>query len=189
MQYSYSLVNRDIEDEHVPLAKEIGSGIVPWSPLAFGFLTGKYDRTKVEASSPRASGLPNEAAKSGEKRSEEEKRLDGANPFGDSLFTDRNWKIVDELKRVAAEVGQSSARVALAWVSGRSGVASILIGVSRPEQVEHNFAALDLQLTQEQRAALDAISSPSEPRMLYSLLTPPVRKNVVFGGTPVSTLP
>ncbi len=189
MQYFYSLVNRDIEDEHVPLAKEIGSGIVPWSPLAFGFLTGKYDRTKVEASGPRASGLPNEAAKSRERRSEEDRRLDGANPFGDSLFTDRNWKIVDELKRVAAEVGQSPARVALAWICGRPGVTSTLIGASRPEQVKDNFAALDLQLTQEQRTALDSISSPSEPRMLYSLFTPLARQNLVFGGTPVSTLP
>jgi len=189
MQYFYSLVNRDIEDEHIPLAREIGSGIVPWSPLAYGLLTGKYDRAKVEAAGPRASGLPNEAAKNNEKRSEDDKRLDGANPFGDSLFTERNWRVVDELKRVAADIGQSPARVALAWVCGRPGVTSTLIGASRAEQVTDNFAALDVQLAPEHRASLDAVSVSSEPRMLYSLFAPAVRQNTVFGGTSVAGWP
>ena len=65
LQYFYSLVNRDIEDEHVPLASEFGMGVVPWSPLAYGLLTGKYDRAAVEASAPRAGGLPREAGGGG----------------------------------------------------------------------------------------------------------------------------
>ncbi len=185
LQYFYSLVNRDIEDEHAPLGKEFGMGIVPWSPLAYGLLTGKYDRATVEAGPPRAGGLPRDAATGSMKRPEGDKRLDGANPFGDSLFTPRNWKIVDELKRVSAEAHESPARMALAWVCGRDGVTSTLMGVSRTEQVADNAAALDLVLSPEHRAALDAVSAPADPRMLYSLFTPALRQHVVFGGCSV----
>jgi aryl-alcohol dehydrogenase-like predicted oxidoreductase len=184
MQYFYSLTNRDVEDEHVPLAAEFGIGIVPWSPLSFGLLSGKYDRAAVEVSAPRAGGLPRDAAVDGEQRPKEDKRLDGANPFGDTLFTERNWKIVDSLKQVAKDADQSPAKVALAWVTGRPGVASTLMGVSRVEQVADNIAALDLVLSAEHRAALDAVSAP-EPRMLYSLFTPSVRQQAVFGGSTV----
>ena len=187
LQFFYSLVSRDVEDEHVPLAKEFGMGMVPWSPLAYGLLTGKYDRATVEAGAPRAGGLPKDAATSGEQRPEGDKRLDGANPFGDTLFTERNWRIVEELKRVAADAGQSPARVALAWVVGRPGVASTLMGVSRPEQVTDNVAALEIELAPEHRAALDAVSAPADARMLYSLFTPAVRQQIVFGGESVTT--
>ena len=184
LQYFYALVNRDIEDEHVPLAAEFGMGIVPWSPLAYGLLTGKYDRATVEASAPKSGGLPRDATKAGELRPAGDKRLDGANPFGDSLFTERNWKILDALNEVAKEAGQTPARVALAWVAGRPGVASTLMGVSRVEQVADNLAALDLVLSPAHRAALDAVSAPN-PRMLYSLFTPSMRQHAVFGGSVV----
>ena len=184
LQYFYSLVNRDAEAEHVPLATEFGMGVVPWSPLAFGLLTGKYDRAAVEAAGPRAGGLPRDAAAAGETRPAGDKRLDGANPFGDALFTERNWRIVDALRRVAGEAGQSPARVALAWVAGRPGVASTLMGVSRAEQVADNVAALGVSLSPEHRAALDAASAP-DLRMLYSLFTPAARRQAVFGGSAV----
>ena len=185
LQYFYSLVNRDVEDEHLALAAEFGMGMVPWSPLAYGFLTGKYDRATVEAAGSRAGGLPRGAAQPGERRPDGDKRLDGANPFGDTLFTERNWKIVDILRRVADEAGQSPARVALAWVVGRPGVASTLMGVSRAEQVFDNVAALNVALSPEHRAALDAASAPSDPRFLYSLFAPALRQQVVFGGSTV----
>jgi aryl-alcohol dehydrogenase-like predicted oxidoreductase len=184
MQYFYSLVNRDIEDEHVPLAAEFGMGIVPWSPLAYGLLSGKYDRKTVEAGAPRAGGLPNESATGAEKRPEGDKRLDGANPFGDTLFTERNWAIVEAVRKVASASGLSAARVALAWVLGRPGVACTLMGVSRAEQVHDNSAALDAELSPEHLQALNEVSA-GEPRMLYSLFTPAVRSAVVFGGSSV----
>lgn len=185
MQYFYSLVSRDIEDEHVPLAGAFGMGLVPWSPLAYGLLTGKYDRASVEATGPRGGGLPRDAASDGDRRPADDKRLDGANPFGDTLFTERNWTIVDAVRRVAGETGRSSACVALAWVIGRPGVASTLMGVSSARQVGDNAASLDFMLSPEQRAALDAASAPAEARMLYSLFTPPVRRQAVFGGSSV----
>ena len=184
LQYFYSLANRDIEDEHVPLAAAFGMGVQPWSPLAYGLLTGKYDRATVEASAPRTGGLPRDAAVKGETRLEDDKRLDGANPFGDSLFTERNWAIVDVLRRVAAESGETAARIALAWVMGRPGISSTLMGVSRAQQVQDNIAALDLTLSPEHRTALDEVSQ-GEPRMLYSLFTPSLRQHAVFGGSPV----
>jgi aryl-alcohol dehydrogenase-like predicted oxidoreductase len=185
LQYFYSLVTRDIEDEHMPVAAEFGMGILPWSPLAFGLLSGKYNRTNVRTSGASAGGLPREAAKADEVRAESDKRLDGANPFGDSLFTERNWAIVDVLKRVAGEMGISPARVALSWVLGRHGITSTLMGVSRVEQVADNIAALDVTLSHEHRAALDSVSAP-DTRMLYSLFTPSMRQLAVFGGSSVT---
>jgi aryl-alcohol dehydrogenase-like predicted oxidoreductase len=184
LQYFYSLANRDIEDEHVPLAAEFGMGIMPWSPLAYGLLTGKYDRETVEATGPRAGGLPREAATDDEKRPADDKRLDGANPFGDTLFTERNWAIVDVLRRVATEAGETPARMALAWVVDQPGIASTLMGVSRASQVTDNVAALEIALSEEHRSALEAVSK-GEQRMLYSLFTPAMRQHAVFGGQQV----
>ncbi len=184
MQYFYSLTNRDIEDEHVPVAAEFGLGILPWSPLSFGLLSGKYDRAAVEAAAPRADDLPRDAAAAGEQRAEDAKRLDGANPFGDSLFNERNWKIVETLKRVAKDAGKTPAQIALAWVTQRPGVTSTLMGVSRVAQVADNIASLGLAISTGHRAELDAVSAP-EQRMLYSLFTPNVRQYAVYGGSSV----
>ena len=184
LQYFYSLANRDIEDEFVPMAAEFGMGIVPWSPLAFGLLTGKYVRATVEAGAPRAGGLPRNAALPGEQRSADDKRLDGANPFGDSLFTDRNWKLVEALKKIAQEAGYSPASTAYAWLNSRRGVTSVLLGVSRLAQLAENIASLDIVLTPEQCTALDAASA-IERAALYSLSSPAVRQHAVFGGSTV----
>jgi len=185
MQYFYSLANRDIEDEHLPLAKEYGMGIVPWSPLAYGLLAGKYDRATVEASAPRAGGLPRNAAVDGEIRAEGDKRLDGANPFGDTLFTERNWAIVDVVRKVANESGETPARIALAWVIGRPGIATTLMGVSNLKQMNDNISALDVALSSGHLAALDQISR-GEQRMLYGLFTPALREHAVFGNPVLS---
>lgn len=188
LQYFYSLANRDVEHEFVPLAKEFGMGIVPWSPLAFGLLTGKYDRATVERGAPRAAGLPRDAAPADERRPDEDKRLDGANPFGDSLFTERNWRILATLKSVADDTGLSQAAIALAWVTRRAGVAATLMGVSRAAQVTDNIGALDIELSPSHLAALDAVSAP-EQTMLYSLFTPAMRQHAVFGGSCVRGYP
>ncbi len=120
----------------------------------------------------------------GEERPADDKRLDGSNPFGDSLFTERNWAIVEALRSVATEAKESPARIALAWLNGRPGVASILLGVSRAAQVNDNVAALEVILSPAHRAALDAVSVPT-PRMLYGLFSAAARQHVVFGGSAV----
>ena len=143
LQVEYSLVAREIEHEHLPLARECGLGILPWSPLAGGFLAGKYTRP-TGVSSAKASG---------------EGRLSGSNPFGDSKFTARNWDTLDALKSVAAEVGRPPAQVALAWAVGRPGITSTIIGASRLEQLKDNLAALEISLTSEQMQALNTAST------------------------------
>ena len=183
LQYFYSLVSREVEAEHLPLARDMGLGMMPWSPLAYGLLTGKYDRATVEAGAPRAGGLPSGAG-TGEARPDGDKRLDGANPFGDTLFTERNWCIVDALRGVANELGETPARVALAWVLSRPGVDTALMGVSRVSQVHDNVAATELRLPPEQIALLDEASKP-EAAMIYGLFTETARQHLVFGGSKV----
>jgi aryl-alcohol dehydrogenase-like predicted oxidoreductase len=183
LQYFYSLVSREVEAEHLPLARAMGLGMVPWSPLAYGLLTGKYDRAAVEAGAPRAGGLPSDAGTSAS-RPEGDKRLDGSNPFGDTLFTDRNWAIVEALRGVADTIGETPARVALAWVLSRRGVDTALMGVSRVSQVHDNVAATELRLPADQIAILDEVSSP-QTAMLYGLFSPQARQNFVFGGASV----
>ena len=185
LQYFYSLVSREPEMEHVPLALDMGLGVMPWSPLAYGLLTGKYDRATVEAGASRAGGLPSDPGK-GEARPADDKRLDGANPFGDTLFTERNWRIVEALRGVAEAMGETPARVALAWVLSRPGVDTALMGVSRVDQVRDNIAATDLLLPAGHMAALDAATAPGVA-MIYDLFTPAGRQNVVFGGSAVAS--
>jgi aryl-alcohol dehydrogenase-like predicted oxidoreductase len=184
LQYFYSLVSREVEAEHVPLALDTALGVVPWSPLAYGLLTGKYDRATVEASPSRAGGLPNEAATDSAKAGGGA-RLDGANPFGDTLFTDRNWQIVNALRAVAAEIGQPPAKVALAWALSRPAVDTVLIGVSRVSQLQDNIGAVALRLPADSLAALDDASRPALP-MLYGLFSDEMRRQVVYGGAAVS---
>jgi aryl-alcohol dehydrogenase-like predicted oxidoreductase len=186
LQYFYSLVNREIEDEFFPLAAEFGMAIQPWSPLGFGLLTGKYDRSIVESAAPRSAGLPRAQAAPDAVRPQGDKRLDGANRFGDSLFTDRNWQIVEAVQRIARECGETPARVALSWIVRRPGVRATLIGVSGVEQLSDNLSALDLDLSPEHKAQLDAVSAPP-PRMLYGLFAPAMRQQAVFGGQHVAS--
>lgn len=158
MQLEYSLVARDVEAEHFPSAHESGMGIMPWSPLAGGFLTGKYKRGNTGDTG----------------------RLSGANPFGDSKFVDRNWDILDVLKSVASELDRPVAQVALAWTLARPGVTSTLIGARNVSQLESNIAATEIQLTLEQMQNLDAASAPV-PGFSSSLAQPFIRK-MIFGG-------
>ena len=162
MQLEYSLVARDVEGEHFPAAREGGMSIMPWSPLAGGFLSGKYQRENT--------------ADTG--------RLSGANPFGNSKFTARNWDILDVLKAVAAEVDRPMAQVALAWTLTRSGVAATLIGASKVSQLESNIAAADLRLSDSQVARLDEASAP--PQGFSAALSAPFIRRMVFGGHDVA---
>ena len=162
MQLEYSLVARDVEAEHFSVAREGGMGIMPWSPLAGGFLSGKYQRGNT--------------ADSG--------RLSGANPFGDSKFTDRNWEILDVLKAVSAELNRPAAQVALAWALARAGVASTLIGARKVSQLESNIAATDIRLSKDQMRRLDETSAPI-PGFTSALAQPFIRR-MVFGGHDVA---
>lgn len=161
MQLEYSLVARDVESEHFPAAREAGMAVMPWSPLAGGFLSGKYKRDDTSGTG----------------------RLSGANPFGNSKFVDRNWDILDELKAVAAELDRPVAQVALAWTLARPGVGSTLVGASKVSQLESNIAATEVDLSIEQMRRLDDVSVPAAT--FSSSLTAPAIRRMVFGGQDV----
>ena len=162
LQLEYSLVARDVENEHIPAAIEAGMAVMPWSPLAGGFLSGKYQR--------------NDAMSTG--------RLSGANPFGNSKFTDRNWDILDVLTSVAGELDRPVAQVALAWVMARPGTTSTLVGARRIEQLETNIAATGIVLAEKHMAWLNEASAP--PVGFSAGLTMPMIRRMIFGGHDVS---
>ena len=163
LQVEYSLVSRSIEREHVPAARETGLGICPWSPLAAGFLAGKYERAGQGASG--------------------EGRLAGPNPFGNSKFTDSNWRVLDVLRGAADRLGRPPAQVALAWAVAQPGITSTIIGASNLDQLRDNLAALDLVLTPEAITALDEASA-LDPAFPYPIFTAGGRRGI-FGGTTV----
>ncbi len=163
MQMEYSLVERGIEREHIPAAVACGMGVMPWSPLAGGFLSGKYSRS-------------DQAAKG---------RLSGSNPFQGpfSKFTERNWRVLDALQSVAAELAQPLAQVALAWTLGRPDISSPVLGAKTVEQLQNNIAALTLQLSDEQRKVLDEVSMP-EGGISHAFFGDGLRR-MIFGGAAV----
>ncbi|MEH2245836.1 aldo/keto reductase [Nostoc sp.] len=163
LQLEYSLTERSIEREHLPAARDCGLGICPWSPLAGGFLAGKYQR---EGEGATGQG-----------------RLSGSNPFGNQKFTDRNWRVLDTLRTVAAQVERPLAQVALAWVSAQSGITSPILGASKLEQLHDNLDSLDIRLTPEQFQMLKE-SSALDPAFPYGIFTSEVNRSI-FGGTTV----
>jgi aryl-alcohol dehydrogenase-like predicted oxidoreductase len=141
LQLEYSLVERNIEREHIPAAGNLGIGIIPWSPLAHGFLSGKYTRAEHgTAGDGRLRALQDQHFY----------RQQG----------DRGWGVLDTLRAVADEVGRTPAQVALNWISRRPSVTSVLIGARTIEQVEDNLAALDFDLTSGQANRLDEAGAP-----------------------------
>ena len=158
MQMEYSLVARTIEQEHVPAAKECGLGITPWSPLAAGFLAGKYERSGAGATG--------------------QGRLSGPNPFGNSKFTDKNWQVLDALRMVAQQLDRPLAPVALAWILAQSCVTAPIIGASKPEQLQDNLASLAIRFSPEQLQLLNQVSAPE-------LFFTPGLKKMIFGGNTV----
>jgi aryl-alcohol dehydrogenase-like predicted oxidoreductase len=137
LQIEYSLLERTVEGELIPMARELGLGVTPWSPLKSGALSGKY--TRENAGKVKADR--------------------GA--WVESNLNERTYSVLDVLQRVAKEAGTTPAHVALAWVQGRPGVSSTIIGARTLEQLESNLGALEVKLTAEQVAALDAVSQPS----------------------------
>lgn len=180
LQYSYSLIDRGVELDLVPAGQTLGMGLVAWSPLGFGMLTGKYGREKLADFGP-AGSVPNKGGDTG--NGDSDGRLNGDNPYGGMLFTEANFHIVDELRAVAGELDRPMAQVALAWVVSRPGVSSVLMGASRAEQVIENMASLDIAFSPEQQARLDAAGAPPmlNPYFIFQL-----PRAQIFGGSQVT---
>jgi aryl-alcohol dehydrogenase-like predicted oxidoreductase len=136
LQIEYSLLERSVEQELVPMALELGLGITPWSPLKSGVLSGKYTRKNAnDAQADRS-------------------------VFMASFLNESTYLLVDELEVLARAHDSTVARVALAWLRLRPGVTSTIIGARRLSQLEDNLKSLDVTLTPPQIAHLDALTAP-----------------------------
>jgi aryl-alcohol dehydrogenase-like predicted oxidoreductase len=136
LQIEYSLLERTVEGELIPMAQELGLGVTPWSPLRSGLLTGKYTRNNAaENTSGRAA-------------------------MATRGLSEAAFKVIDEVIAAAKTVDSTPARVALAWVQGKPGVASTIIGARTMEQLDQNLAALDVALPAAVVEKLDAVSAP-----------------------------
>ena len=140
LQIEYSLLERTVEGDLIPMAMELGLGVTPWSPLKGGLLSGKYKRDQKLA--------PGEAARG---------------DWVTAHLTDRTFAIIDVLRQVADGHGTTPSRVALAWASGRPGVASPIIGARTLPQLEDNLGSLSVELSEADIAALNDISKPTLP--------------------------
>src|SRR3984957_5660816 len=137
LQIEYSLLERTVEQELVPMARELGLGITPWSPLKSGALSGKYTRKNA-----------------GQVKGDRAMFLQGA-------LNERTYAVVDELEATARAHDSTVARVALAWVQSRPGVTSTIIGARRLSQLEDNAKAFEVTLTVDELARLDALTRPT----------------------------
>ncbi|MEW9530149.1 aldo/keto reductase [Microbispora sp. NPDC049125] len=167
LQLPYSLAGREIEPEFVPMAQLLGLGLTAWSPIAGGLLTGKYRRN--------GDGLTGEGRFG----------TDGATP---RPITDRDWRVIEELGRVAADLGRTMAQVAINWVATQPAVGSVIIGASSAGQLDSNLAALDFEIPPEARRRLDE-SSAARPAMPYSMFTPEYQSWIVNPGLGIGDKP
>jgi aryl-alcohol dehydrogenase-like predicted oxidoreductase len=143
LQPQYSLLARDIEWEIVPAVLDAGLGLLPWSPLGGGWLSGKYQRDQRPAGATRLGEDPGRGMEAYDRRG-----------------TDRTWRVIDAVQEIAEESGVSMAEVALAWVTARPAVSSTILGARTTGQLKVNLRSADLHLTAAQAAALDAASDP-----------------------------
>ena len=136
MQYFYSISGRDVEDSLIPLSQSEGLGFMPWSPLAGGFLTGKFRRDTTKAG--------------GARRDEYD---------FPPIDKEKAYDIVDEMEKIAATHNATIAEVALAWVRLREGVTSTIIGAKNIDQLKSNINSVNIELTTEEMDTLNEISA------------------------------
>ena len=158
MQLEYSLLERTSDWELLPMAKANGIGVMPWSPLKGGLLSGKFRRGRAAALS--------------------------VGRAASAACSDRDFDIIEELVAIAEELAVTPAAVALSWVMTRSGIASPLVGARTLDQLEQNLLAFEVQLTNEQHSRLDAVSAPM-PFFPHTLLNSPYGTQVGFPSTTV----
>jgi aryl-alcohol dehydrogenase-like predicted oxidoreductase len=144
LQPQYNLLVRELEWEIVPSCQDAGLGLLPWSPLGGGWLTGKYTQQERPTGATRLGEDPSRGVEAYDRRSSKQ----------------RTWDVVDALREVAEGRGVSMAQVALAWLVDRPAVTSVILGARTTEQLEDNLGAAGLHLSAEESARLDAASDP-----------------------------
>jgi aryl-alcohol dehydrogenase-like predicted oxidoreductase len=161
LQPEYSLVERSIEREHVPMARDCGLGITPWGPLAAGFLSGKYRR--------EGSGLAGDG------------RFSAQVPL--RAFTEQHWRTLDALRAVATEIERPLSQVALAWASAQPGITALLLGAKTAQQLHDNLGSMSIRFSTDQLHQLDSASelAPAHPYLMQSAAV----NRGLFGGATV----
>ena len=136
MQYFYALAGRDVEREIMPLAADQNLAVMPWSPLAGGFLSGKYNRNNEKAGDSRRDTFD-----------------------FPPINKEKTYDIIDVLKEVSKAHNVSVAQIALAWVRLQKGVTSTIIGAKNPDQLFDNIKSVDLELSAEDLKKIDEVSA------------------------------
>jgi aryl-alcohol dehydrogenase-like predicted oxidoreductase len=144
LQPQYNLLAREIEWEIVPACLANGLGLLPWSPLGGGWLTGKYTRESRPTGATRLGENPGRGVEAYDRR----------------VGQERTWTVIEALQSIASGRGVTMAQVALAWLRDRPGVSSVILGARTIEQLRENLATSGLSLSDEETARLDAASDP-----------------------------
>lgn len=144
LQPQYNLLQRNVEFELTQVCINENIGILPWSPLGGGWLTGKYQRDTPPTGATRLGEDPER----------------GMEAFAPRNAEERTWQVIDAVRAVAEERGTSMAQVALAWLSDRPAVTSVILGARTLEQLDDNLGAAGMHLSAEESARLDEASSP-----------------------------
>jgi aryl-alcohol dehydrogenase-like predicted oxidoreductase len=167
LQIEYNLVERTVEHELIPMAASLGLGVLPWSPLGGGVLTGKYSRADLAQESERQVSATRRGviASSGH-------------------LNERSLAIADVVRAVAEEIGRPASQVALAWTLANPAVTAPIIGARTLAQAEDNLAALSLTLSDDQRKRLDDASRPA-PIFPARFTDRPMVQQLIFGGSNV----
>ena len=172
LQVEYSLGERTVERDLIPMARELGLGVIPWSPLAGGVLTGKYTRADLNQDTVSASpaGTRKNVA------------------LAHNMLTERSLAIAEVVKGVAKQIGKGPSQVALAWTLLNCAVAAPIVGARTLAQFQENLGALDLRFTDDQHARLDQASA-IELGFPHAMLNLPMVQNVIFGGAEIAPRP
>jgi aryl-alcohol dehydrogenase-like predicted oxidoreductase len=155
LQPQYNLLAREIEWELIPLCEDEGIGLLPWSPLGGGWLTGKYSPDERPTGATRLGEDPNRGVEAYDRRNNE-----------------RTWRILDAVTRIAERRGSGAtmAHVALNWLKQRPGVSSVILGARNVAQLEDNLGAADWELSEEEIKVLDEVSDPGRPDYPYGFI-------------------
>ena len=154
LQPQYNLLAREIEWELVPCCADESVGLLPWSPLGGGWLTGKYARDRRPSGATRLGEDPGRGVEAYDRRN-----------------TERTFRILNVVEDVATERGVSMAQVALNWVNQQPTVSATILGVRTREQLADNLGAADWSLTDDELARLDEVSRPTQPDYPYGMIT------------------
>lgn len=166
LQPQYNLLVRGIEHEIVPAALDAGIGLLPWSPLGGGWLTGKYRRDVPPTGTTRLGENPERGMEAWQRRNANE----------------RTWQIIDTVTGIADAHGVSASQVALAWVSAQPAVSSVILGARSVEQLRDNMGAVTLELDEEQLASLTTVSAPQAEDYPYGEPGVAQRHRKIAGG-------